>query len=165
MRVYKSIFILLLLVSQQITAQEVSFKSTVSKLMAKGGSLSGARTAVSNSGSSLSSASVAGGVSDIKKASVAGSPGQLYGSEMSKNLGSSRGSEGLSAKTGVYTAGIPSETVVRGSMDPDVIRKILIDNILLSYIALHLLQISFFLFHQIDDIIIYYFHKLCHVFS
>jgi len=31
MRVYKSIFILLLLVSQQITAQEVSFKSTVSK--------------------------------------------------------------------------------------------------------------------------------------
>ena len=107
--------------------KSMNFKSSISKLMAKGGSLSGAKTAVSSS-SNLNSASVAGGVESIKKASVSGNTGSLVGSTVGK-LATTRGSEGLSAKTGVYTAGIPSETVVLGSMDPDVIRRILREHI------------------------------------
>lgn len=107
--------------------KSMNFKSSISKLMAKGGSLSGARTAVSSS-SNLNSASVSGGVESIKKASVTGTAGSLVGSTVGK-LATTKGSEGLSAKTGVYTAGIPSETVVLGSMDPDVIRRILREHI------------------------------------
>lgn len=105
-----------------------NFKSTVSNLMAKGGTLRGAKTAASSS-SSLSSAQIAGGVeTSIKKANAGTEVGSFTGSTVGK-LSTSKGTEGLSAKTGVYTAGIPSETVVQGSMDPDVIRRILRDNI------------------------------------
>ncbi len=104
------------------------FKSSVSKLMAKGGGLRGARTAQTTSGA-VSSASISGGVAtSLKKAAVGTEIGSLTGTTTGK-IGQSKGTEGLSAKTGVYTAGIPSETVVLGSMDPDVIRRILRDNI------------------------------------
>jgi pSer/pThr/pTyr-binding forkhead associated (FHA) protein len=108
--------------------KSIRFKSNISNLMAKGGSLSGARTAKSSSSNSLSSASVSGGVENIKNASVNGKVGSLAGSNTGI-LGTTKGAGGLSAKTGVYTAGIPSETVVLGSMDPDVIRRILRDHI------------------------------------
>jgi len=108
--------------------KSMNFKSTISSLMAKGGSLSGAKTAVSDSSSNLNSASVAGGVESIKNATVSGNTGSLVGSTVGK-LATTKGTEGLSAKTGVYTAGIPSETVVLGSMDPDVIRRILREHI------------------------------------
>lgn len=108
--------------------KSIRFKSNISKLMAKGGSLSGARTAKSSSSNSLSSASVSGGVENIKNASVNGKVGSLTGATVGK-LATTKGAGGLSAKTGVYTAGIPSETVVLGSMDPDVIRRILRNHI------------------------------------
>lgn len=105
-----------------------NFKSTISNLMAKGGTLKGAKTA-SSSSSSLNSASVSGGVAtNLQKANVGTQVGSLTGATVGK-LGESKGMEGLSAKTGVYTAGIPSETVVMGSMDPDVIRRILREHI------------------------------------
>lgn len=104
------------------------FKSSINTLMAKGGSIKGATTANTSSGE-LSQAQVSGGVAtDVSKASVGKAAGSLAGSTVGK-LGESKGTKGLSAKSGVYTAGIPSETVVLGSMDPDVIRRILRDNI------------------------------------
>lgn len=104
------------------------FKSSVSSLMAKGGRLKGSKTLQAGP-ESLSSAQVSGGVAtNIKKASVGADMGSLSGSIDGK-LGESKGTKGLSTKKGVYTAGIPSETVVLGSMDPDVIRRILRDNI------------------------------------
>lgn len=108
--------------------KSINFKSTVNSLMAKGGSLSGARTAVNSGSTSLSNTSISGGVESIKNATVDGEVGSLTGSTVGK-LGTTKGAGGLSAKTGVYTAGIPSETVVLGSMDPDVIRRILRENI------------------------------------
>lgn len=104
------------------------FKSSVSSLMAKGGSLRGAKTAKTSS-SNVSNAQISGGVAtNLNKAAIGTEVGSLAGSTEGK-LGESKGTKGLSAKTGVYTAGIPSETVVLGSMDPDVIRRILRDNI------------------------------------
>lgn len=108
--------------------KSINFKSTVSSLMAKGGSLRGARTAVNSGSTSLSNTSISGGVENIKNATVDGQVGSLTGSTVGK-IGTTKGAGGLSAKTGVYTAGIPSETVVLGSMDPDVIRRILRENI------------------------------------
>ena len=109
------------------TYKSMNFKSTVSSVMAKGGSLRGART--SNTVSGVTSTGVSGGVaSSVTKANVGTEVGSLTGSTVGK-LGESKGTEGLSTKTGVYTAGIPSETVVLGSMDPDVIRRILRDHI------------------------------------
>lgn len=104
------------------------FKSSVNTLVAKGGSLKGARTS-STTASNINSASVGGGVAtNVKKANVGTDVGSLTGAAVGK-LGQSKGVEGLSTKTGVYTAGIPSETVVLGSMDPDVIRRILREHI------------------------------------
>ncbi len=107
--------------------KSMNFKSSVSSLMAKGGTLSGAKT--SNTVSGVTSSGVSGGVAtSVTKANVGTEIGSLTGSTVGK-LGESKGTEGLSTKTGVYTAGIPSETVVLGSMDPDVIRRILRDHI------------------------------------
>ena len=108
--------------------KSLNFKSSISSLMAKGGSLSGATTAQSVSSNSLSDASIAGGVESLENAKVNGEVGSLTGATVGK-IGTSKGAGGLSTKTGVYTAGIPSETVVLGSMDPDVIRRILRENI------------------------------------
>jgi len=109
--------------------KSADFKSTVSAIMAKGGSLRGAKVRGSTSSSTIGSASVGGGVSDnLRKADVGTEIGSLTGATVGK-IGQSKGAEGLSAKKGIYMAGIPSETVVMGSMDPDVIRRILRENI------------------------------------
>lgn len=108
--------------------KSVDFTSTVSALAAKGGSLRGATTATS-SRSGTSGASIGGGVAtNVKKANIGSEVGSLSGSASGK-LAESKGTAGLSANTGTYTAGIPSETMVLGSMDPDVIRRILRENI------------------------------------
>jgi outer membrane biosynthesis protein TonB len=109
--------------------KSADFKSTVSALMAKGGSLRGAKVQNSASSQAIGSASVGGGVADnLKKADVGTDIGSLTGATVGK-IGQSKGAEGLSAKKGIYMAGIPSETVVMGSMDPDVIRRILREHI------------------------------------
>lgn len=109
--------------------KSADFKSSISSLMAKGGSLKGAKVAASKSSSSIGGATVGGGVeTNLKKADVGTEIGSLTGAAAGK-LAQSKGAEGLSAKKGIYTAGIPSETVVLGSMDPDVIRRILREHI------------------------------------
>ncbi len=111
------------------TYKSFDFKSTISSSMAKGGTLTGAKVAKSSSSADFGSANIGGGVaSNLQKADVGTEVGNLTGSTIGK-LSQSKGAEGLSAKSGVYAAGIPSETVVLGSMDPDVIRRILRENI------------------------------------
>jgi outer membrane biosynthesis protein TonB len=111
------------------TYKSFDFKSTLSSTMAKGGSLKGATVAKSRASSRIGTTSVGGGIAtNLKKADVGTNVGSLTGSTVGK-LTQSKGTEGLSAKTGIYTAGIPSETVVLGSMDPDVIRRILREHI------------------------------------
>ncbi len=112
------------------TYKSFDFKSTITSTMAKGGSLKGAKVAKSHSSTSIGTTSVSGSgiATNLKKADVGTNIGSLTGSTVGK-LTRSKGTEGLSAKTGIYTAGIPSETVVLGSMDPDVIRRILREHI------------------------------------
>jgi hypothetical protein len=71
----------------------------------------------------------AGSGSSLQKAAVSNSMGSLTGVADGVIGRESKGAEGLSSKTTIFTAGIPAETVVLGSMDPDVIRRILMDNL------------------------------------
>jgi outer membrane biosynthesis protein TonB len=107
--------------------KSADFKSSLSSLMAKGGSVSGVKTTADTT--AIGGANIGGSTSsDLKKADVASDVGSLTGAAVGK-LGENKGAEGLSAKTGILTAGIPAETVVLGSMDPDVIRRILRDHL------------------------------------
>lgn len=109
--------------------KSVDFKSSVSSMVAKGGSLTGVQTkSLSGSGGEMVGANtgVATGTGNIKTAGIATNQGSLIGAATGV-LGESKGAEGLSAKRAIYTAGIPSETVVLGSMDPDVIRRRLME--------------------------------------
>ena len=109
--------------------KSADFSSSVSTIVAKGGSLSGVQTK-SASGASGSMVGAASGVStgsgQIKTADMTTNQGSLVGATTGV-LGESKGAEGLSAKRAIYTAGIPAETVVLGSMDPDVIRRRLME--------------------------------------
>ncbi len=113
--------------------KSADFSSSVSTMVAKGGSLSGIRTrgaTGANGGTDFTGAAtgVSTGSGSIKTAEIATNQGSLVGAATGV-LGSSKGAEGLSGKKAIYTAGIPSETVVLGSMDPDVIRRILLDHL------------------------------------
>lgn len=109
--------------------KSADFSSSVSTIVAKGGSLSGVQTkaATGGSGSIVGAASgVSTGSGQIKTADMVTNQGSLVGATTGV-LGESKGAEGLSAKRAIYTAGIPAETVVLGSMDPDIIRRRLME--------------------------------------
>ncbi|MGE3609050.1 MAG: AgmX/PglI C-terminal domain-containing protein [Bacteriovoracaceae bacterium] len=111
--------------------KSADFSSSVSSIVAKGGSLSGVKTSVNGSsgGELVGAASGVGtGTGNVKTADIATNQGSLVGATTGV-LGESKGAEGLSAKKAIYTAGIPGETVVLGSMDPDVIRRILLEHL------------------------------------
>jgi outer membrane biosynthesis protein TonB len=111
--------------------KSADFSSTVNTMLAKGGSLSGSTATTATGSASDFGAGVATGSgtgSSLQKAAVTTGGGSLTGATTG-TIGTSKGAEGLSAKRSIFTAGIPSETVVLGSMDPDVIRRILMDNL------------------------------------
>jgi outer membrane biosynthesis protein TonB len=111
--------------------KSADFSSSVNTMLAKGGSLSSASTASATGSSSDFGSGVATGAgsgTSLQRAAVTTGGGSLTGAATG-TLGTSKGAEGLSAKRAIYTAGIPSETVVLGAMDPDVIRRILLDNL------------------------------------
>lgn len=111
--------------------KSADFSTSINTIVARGGSLSGVQTkGVSGSGGAFTGAAtgVSTGTGNIKSAEMVTSQGSLVGATTGQ-LGESKGAEGLSSKRAIYTAGIPSETVVLGSMDPDVIRRILLDHL------------------------------------
>lgn len=113
--------------------KSADFSSSVSSLVAKGGSLSGVKTvgaagSGSNSGMVGVANGVVGGSGSVQTSAMSTTQGSLVGAA-SGALGESKGAEGLSAKRAIYTAGIPGETVVLGSMDPDTIRRILLEHL------------------------------------
>lgn len=115
--------------------KSADFSSNVSSLLAKGGTVAGnvkgANIASGEGGTNTVGSGIATGQGSgtLQKATVTTSLGSLTGAASGVIGTQSKGAEGLSSKTTIYTAGIPSETVVLGSMDPDVIRRILMDNL------------------------------------
>ncbi|MDH4469257.1 MAG: AgmX/PglI C-terminal domain-containing protein [Bacteriovoracaceae bacterium] len=106
------------------------FVSTVNSLVAKGGSYKGVRA--EGKGSSYTGTTSAdlgpnreGNVTAVKVSDQLGSElGKGKGAETFKS-----GAGGLAKGKGLYSASIPTDTVVLGSMDPDLIRKILREHI------------------------------------
>ncbi|MCF8057937.1 MAG: AgmX/PglI C-terminal domain-containing protein [Bacteriovoracaceae bacterium] len=111
------------------TYKSADFKSTVSNLISKGGSTKSAKAAADYSGgirgSSINEADTG---ATLTTAMVSNNTGSLTGVTSGK-LDSSKGVEGLSDKKSIYTAGLPYKTVIRGGIDPDIIRQILVENI------------------------------------
>lgn len=64
----------------------------------------------------------------LDKAKILTNVGSLTG-ETVGTIGSSKGSEGLSKKGAILLSGMPQETVVVGSMDPNIIRAILLQHL------------------------------------
>ncbi len=110
--------------------KSADFSSSVSSLVAKGGSLSGVKTGVTGTGGNSSlvgaASGVLGGTGKVQTSTMVTNQGSLVGAA-SGVLGNSKGAEGLSAKRMIYTAGIPNNTIVLGSMDPDLIRRRLME--------------------------------------
>jgi len=99
--------------------------------LAKGGSAAAVSNVASSAGEEGSSSSLEGtGVESAtsKLATVSTKTGSLAGTTEGK-LDASKGVAGLANKKSIYTVGVPSPEVLMGSMDPDVIRRILQDHI------------------------------------
>lgn len=105
------------------TYQSSDFKGQLSSLLSKGGGAKEVK--IKDVGSTF------GDAGKISESSGATSPelksstniGSLSGSIKGK-LDVSKGGEGIVNKESIFTAGLPYKTVILGSMDPSVIRKI-----------------------------------------
>lgn len=105
--------------------KSIDFKSSLSSLMAKGGSTASvAKVNVGGGGGSLSGLETVKTGATLKSATVTSNVGSLSG-VVSGKIDATSGVKGIVDKKTIYTAGIPDKTVVLGSMDPDVIRRIL----------------------------------------
>ena len=113
-----------------VTTFSLGFKPNISSTLAKGEQVeaAGSSTGVSESEMGVAGGVGAGGATTIKKAGIATGVGSLTGVAKG-SLDTAEGVAGLSNKDSVYSVGMPGKTVVLGSMDPDVIRKILRDNV------------------------------------
>ena len=115
--------------------KSADFASTVNQMVAKGGTLTevdGVKGAASGfGGENIVGDGIAKGQGSgtLQRATVTNNMGSLTGVANGVIGKTSKGAEGLSSKSTIYTAGIPAETVVLGSMDPDIIRRILMDNL------------------------------------
>lgn len=112
------------------TYKTPDFSSTVSSLLARGGATRAAQAQDSapsaRPGSAVSTGSSEGAT--LQRAEVSTNVGALSGSAQGR-LDESRGAEGVVSQRNIYTAGLPFKEVVLGGMDPDTIRRILIDHI------------------------------------
>ncbi len=109
------------------TYKAIDFKSTMSSLMAKGGATSSVSAAESSS-SRTGFSSVAGSESaTLTSAKISHKVGSIAGAA-SGTLDTSKGTEGLAEKTSSVSIGFPDRIDIIGSMDPDIIRQILMDN-------------------------------------
>ena len=111
------------------TYKSFDFKSTINHLVQKGGRASGlVKTQKIESNVGNSSLAGADPSATAKRAKVTNNVGDIAGEARGK-LDTRRGTGDLVNKTKIYTAGLPFKTVILGGVDPDIIRKILIDNI------------------------------------
>jgi hypothetical protein len=107
------------------------FAATVSSVVARGGQFSGAKTkglSGGSPGSTIGTGVQGGSGAGVSTANVSDRIGDPSGALVGAADFSS-GAQGIVTGKGFITAGIPSETVIVGSMDPDIIRKILRDHI------------------------------------
>lgn len=109
--------------------KSADFSSSISSLMAKGGSLA------ASAGSLNAKESFDDGVelsiddsARVKTASVSKSTGSLEGSASGK-VESSKGTSGLVQSKKVYVAGMPFREVILGSIDRNDIMRILLENV------------------------------------
>ncbi|MCY4524861.1 MAG: AgmX/PglI C-terminal domain-containing protein [Halobacteriovoraceae bacterium] len=112
------------------TYKAANFKSTISSLLAKGGNTSSVKSATSKVSANFSNTSVSS-VSEsatLKTAKIKSAVGSVSGAASGK-LDSGRGTQGIVSKKDIYTAGVPYKTVILGGMDPDVIKRILLENL------------------------------------
>jgi FHA domain len=113
-----------------VTTFSLGFKPNISNTLAKGEQVeaAGSTTGVSDSEVGVAGGVGAGGATTVKKAAISSGVGSLKG-VAGGSLDTAEGVAGLSNKDSVYSVGMPGKTVVLGSMDPDLIRKILRDNV------------------------------------
>lgn len=113
-----------------VTTFSLGFKPNISSTLAKGEQVEAASSAagVSESEIGVAGGVGAGGATTVKKAAISSGVGSLKG-VAGGSLDTAEGVAGLSNKDSVYSVGMPGRTVVLGSMDPDLIRKILRDNV------------------------------------
>lgn len=119
------------------TYKSFNFEGNISSTLSKGKGIKGAVAPTSSgvgsgtgAGEGEGDGTVFGGrgnVDNLKRADVS-SAGSLIGSSAGK-IAASKGAEGLSDKKGIINAGMPIETVILGSIDPALIRKLLADHI------------------------------------
>jgi hypothetical protein len=112
------------------TYKSFDFKSTVSNLLSKSGSTKTFRAATNNRANSFNTGanSVGGRSSTLRSAKVDNQVGSLTGAT-SGTVDTSRGSKGIIGKKSQYFAGLPYKTVNLGGMDPEMIRRILMEHI------------------------------------
>lgn len=112
------------------TYKAIDFSSTISSVLAKSSGSKGAVAQVKDSSSVGFAETLTGGstVTSLKQADVQSNVGSLRGVTQGR-LTDTKGAEGIVSKSTIMTAGIPSDTVVLGAMDPDVIRRILREHI------------------------------------
>lgn len=110
--------------------KSVNFKGTMSKLLAKGGKSRSYRAATGGSSAALNDSAAVGGESaTLKTAKVSNNVGNLSGAT-SGTVDNAKGvPTGLSSKKSQFFAGLPYKTVHLGGMDPDMIRRILMEHI------------------------------------
>ncbi len=111
------------------TYKSFDFKSTINNLVQKGGkSSSFVNTQKAESNVGDSSLAEANPSATARRAKVHANVGDIAGKARGE-LDTRRGTGDLVDKTKIYTAGLPYKTVILGGVAPDIIRKILVDNI------------------------------------
>jgi len=110
------------------TFKSFDFSNSVNSLLAKGGTTKSIQAKKATSLDANSSTLEGAESATLKRAKVSKNIGSLAGIAKGK-LDASTGTTGLAKKKSIYTAGMPGKTVVRGGMDPDIIKRILRDHI------------------------------------
>jgi hypothetical protein len=111
------------------TYKTTDFSSSISSLMAKGGTLSSYAAKSGSSESFTDNTALSESESaQVQKAEVAAKVGSLSGATQG-SLESSFGTDGLVQKKQVYIAGVPYKEVILGSIDRNDILRILLENV------------------------------------
>ncbi len=114
---------------KSLSASKMGKRFTISKID-DGGAGTGSTGGVGDGrGRGFGDGTITGTVGGtLEKAKILTNVGSLTGATTGI-IGTSKGAEGLSTKGTIALAGTPEDTVVMGSMDPNLIRKILLEHL------------------------------------